>query len=79
MPELGVASAQALHLAMHGGFSFPTDIESSSRWYVDDVIEPAIMIDADGYIEVPDGPGTGCKVALEKVQRYTTAVESFTL
>jgi O-succinylbenzoate synthase len=37
MPELGIASAQALHLAMHSAFSYPTDIEASSRWYVDDV------------------------------------------
>jgi o-succinylbenzoate synthase len=79
MPELGIASAQALHLAMHPGFSFPTDIEASSRWYVDDVIEPAITINGGGYLEVPDGPGSGYKVALEKVQRYTIAVESFGL
>jgi o-succinylbenzoate synthase len=79
MPELGIASAQALHLAMHADFSFPTDIEASSRWYVDDVVEPAITINSDGYIEVPDGPGTGYKVAREKVQRYTIAVESFAL
>jgi O-succinylbenzoate synthase len=79
MPELGVASAQALHLAMHADLSFPTDIEASSRWYVDDVVEPAITLNGGGYIEVPNGPGTGYKVALEKVQRYTIAVESFAL
>jgi O-succinylbenzoate synthase len=79
MPELGIASAQALHLAMHADFSFPTDVEASSRWYVDDVIEPAITINGAGHIEVPDGPATGYKVALEKVQRYTIAVESFGL
>jgi len=79
MPELGIASAQALHLAMHSAFSFPTDIEASSRWYVDDVVEPAITIDQSGFIEVPDGTGTGFKVDREKVERYTTAVERFTL
>ena len=79
MPELGIASAQALHLAMHSAFSFPTDIEASARWYVDDVIEPAIMIDQGGFIRVPDGPGTGFKVSREKVEGYTTAVERFSL
>jgi O-succinylbenzoate synthase len=79
MPELGIASAQALHLAMHPDFSFPTDIEASSRWYLDDVVEPAITINGGGHIEVPDGPGAGYKVASEKVQRYTIAVESFAL
>ena len=79
MPELGIASAQALHLAMHSAFSFPTDIEASSRWYIDDIVEPAIKIDQDGFIRVPNGSGTGFKVAREKVERYTTAVERFRL
>ena len=79
MPELGIASAQALHLAMHSAFSFPTDIEASSRWYVDDIIEPAITIDQSGFIQVPDGSGTGFKVDRERVGRYTTAVERFSL
>jgi O-succinylbenzoate synthase len=79
MPELGIASAQALHLAMHAGFSFPTDVEASARWYVDDVIEPAIEIDKHGFIEVPRGAGTGYKVSREKVERYTTASEKVVL
>jgi len=72
MPELGIASAQALQLAMHEGFSFPTDIEASSRWYVDDIVEPAITIDKRGFIEVPRG---GFKVSREKVERYAIATE----
>lgn len=76
MPELGIASVQALHLAMHPDFSFPTDIEASARWYLDDVVEPAIRIDEGGFIDVPQGPGTGFNVTREKVERYTTAVES---
>ena len=79
MPELGIASAQGLHLAMHSGFSFPTDIEASSRWYVDDLVDPPLRIDEAGFIEVPRAPGTGFKVLREKVDRYTTAVESFCL
>jgi len=75
MPELGIASAQGLQLAMHDGFSFPTDIEASSRWYVDDVIEPAIEIDQRGFINVPHGPGIGFKVSREKIEHYTIATE----
>ena len=77
MPELGIASAQALHLAMHEGFSFPTDVEASRRWYVDDVVEPLIEIDADGFINVPPGTGMGYRVSREKVGRYSTACERF--
>ena len=77
MPELGIASAQALQLAMHSAFSYPTDIEASSRWYRDDIIEPAIAIDPSGFIQVPDGSGNGFKVDREKVERYTIATEKF--
>jgi len=76
MPELGIASAQALQIAMHDGFSFPTDVEASSRWYVDDVIEPAIEIDNSGFINVPR---TGFSVSREKIERYTTAIEKVVL
>ena len=72
MPELGIASAQALHLAMHEDFTFPTDIEASSRWYVDDVVEPAIEIDKRGFIEVPPG---GFSASRQQIERYTIATE----
>lgn len=77
MPELGVASAQALHLAAHAGFTYPTDIEASSRWYVEDVIEPAIEIDARGFIHLPAGAGTGFRVSRAKVEKYSIAAEEF--
>jgi O-succinylbenzoate synthase len=71
MPELGVASAQGLHFAALDGFSFPTDIEASSRWYIDDVIEPQIEIDRRGFINLPLGSGMGYRVSCEKVQKYS--------
>ena len=77
MPELGVASAQGLHLATLDGFTYPTDIEASTRWYVDDVIAPGIEIDARGYIQLPAGPGTGYRVVREKVERYSIAAATF--
>lgn len=77
MPELGVASAQGLHFAALEGFEYPTDIEASARWYADDVIEPAIDIDGEGYVHIPAGAGTGFAVSREKVERHTVASEEF--
>jgi o-succinylbenzoate synthase len=77
MPELGIASGQGLHLAMHSGFSFPTDIEASDRWYVDDIVEPSIEIDARGFVHVPEGIGSGYRVSRDKVDQYSTALERF--
>jgi o-succinylbenzoate synthase len=77
MPELGIASGQGLHLAMHSAFSYPTDIEASDRWYVDDVVEPPIEIDTRGLIHVPEGIGSGYKVSRDKVDQYSIALERF--
>jgi O-succinylbenzoate synthase len=77
MPELGVASAQALHLAAHEGFTYPTDVEASARWYVDDLVEPPIEIDARGFIHLPAGAGTGFRVSRAKVEQYGVAAEEF--
>lgn len=79
MPELGIASAQGLHLATHPEFSYPTDIEASARWYPDDVIAPLIEIDADGYIHLLAAVGTGFNAALQKVERYRIARADFVI
>src|SRR5579864_8563416 len=76
MPELGIASAQGLHLAATlPNFKFPTDVEASERWYVDDIITPPIEVSRDGFIELPDGLGMGYQADLEKVSRYRVRLE----
>jgi len=77
MPELGIASAQALHLAVLDGFTFPTDIEASARWYTDDITDPPIQIEAEGFIHLPEGAGTGFRVNREKVERYAITTVEF--
>ncbi|HEV2494699.1 MAG TPA: o-succinylbenzoate synthase [Terriglobia bacterium] len=75
MPELGIASAQGLHLSTLPNFRFPTDVEASERWYVDDIIAPPIEVSREGFIKLPEGPGMGYRVDLEKVSRYRVSLE----
>jgi o-succinylbenzoate synthase len=77
MPELGVASAQGLHFHALEGLTFPTDIQSSARWFVDDIIEPQIEVGGDGLIYVPAGAGVGYEVSREQVRSYAVALEEF--
>jgi len=77
MPELGVASDQGLHLATLPGFTFPSDVEASARWFVDDIISPAIEVSAEGNISLPDSPGMGYSVDLKKVAHYRVSQEEF--
>jgi len=77
MPELGIASAQGLHLGTLPNFAFPTDVEASARWYLGDIITPPIEVPRDGLIRLADGPGMGYRVDPEKVARYRLRVEEF--
>jgi O-succinylbenzoate synthase len=70
MPELGLGSAQALMLAAHPLFVFPTDVEPSERWYVDDLVSPEIRLSGK-CIHSPKGPGTGYEVDRRKVDNYS--------
>jgi O-succinylbenzoate synthase len=70
MPELGVGSAQALVLASHPSCWFPTDVEPSDRWYVDDVLSPPLRLDR-GHLHLPSGPGLGFNVVIPDGERAT--------
>jgi O-succinylbenzoate synthase len=70
MPELGIGSAQALVLASHPSCQFPTDVEPSARWYVDDVLSPPLRLEG-GYLHVPAGPGLGFTVVIPDGERAT--------
>jgi O-succinylbenzoate synthase len=77
MPELGIASGQALHVATGPAFVYPTDVESSERWYSDDIVEPPLRIDKEGYLHIPPGPSSGFAVNREKLERYTIRKAEF--
>jgi o-succinylbenzoate synthase len=77
MPELGIASAQGLHLGTLPNFRFPTDVEASSRWFADDIIAPPIEVSREGRIEIPEGPGTGTAVLTEKIAKFKIRSEEF--
>ncbi|HET7152329.1 MAG TPA: o-succinylbenzoate synthase, partial [Candidatus Kapabacteria bacterium] len=72
MPELGIASSQGLHLATHPAFQYPTDVEASDRWFVDDIIEPKIDITPKGFITPAEWA-----VSPEKIRRYTVRNAAF--
>ncbi|MEW6510934.1 MAG: enolase C-terminal domain-like protein, partial [Bacteroidota bacterium] len=69
MPELGIGGAQTLHLATLPGFRYPTDVESSRRWFVDDIIEPLITV-RDGSIAIPEGSGNCYALSTRALERY---------
>lgn len=75
MPELGIGGAQAVALATLG-CAFPTDVEASSRWFRDEIVEPQIEV-KDGMIRILAGSGLGYAVDEAKLRQYSVATETF--
>jgi o-succinylbenzoate synthase len=74
MPELGIGSAQTAHLATLSNFAFPTDVESSSRWFVDDIVEPELKVE-NGMLRIPEGTGNCYRLNGKTVARYKVREE----
>lgn len=58
MLETGVGRAANVALASLPGFTLPGDTSGSDRFFEADITEP-FVVDTDGTMAVPDGPGLG--------------------
>jgi O-succinylbenzoate synthase len=76
MPELGIGSAQAVMFATHPGCRYPTDVEPSQRWYRGDIVTPALVLQEGGFV-MPEGPGLGFDVDMERWKPYLQGCWSF--
>lgn len=71
MPELGIASLHALYLATLPNCLFPTDVESSARWYEEDVIDPPLSV-KEGLIDIPEEHRVRPRVNESVIERRRT-------
>jgi O-succinylbenzoate synthase len=76
--ETGIGRAHNLALASLPGFSLPGDLSASARYYEQDVIDPPVVMESDGTVAVPSGPGLGFTVREERLRRYEAASRCFT-
>ncbi len=74
MPELGIASLHALYMSMLSNCTYPTDVEASRRWYVEDIIDPPIEV-IDGLIGLPAKHRERPNVDMGIVERYIVRSE----
>ena len=70
MDETGIGRAVNIHLQTVPGFTLPGDTSETSRYFHEDIVEPPVVLDAAGFIEVPRGPGIGVTVLEDRVARY---------
>lgn len=77
MLETGIGRAANVALASLPGFVFPNDISASARYWREDITEPPFVLEHDGTITVPIGPGLGVQVVPERLKKVTTRHEIF--
>jgi O-succinylbenzoate synthase len=76
MLESGVGRAHNIALSTLEGFTLPGDVSASARYFADDIIEPGVMVSAEGEITIPDTTGRGYEVRTDLVERLTARKET---
>jgi O-succinylbenzoate synthase len=76
MLESGIGRAHNIALSTLEGFTLPGDVSASARYWVEDIIEPEVVVSSSGEIAVPDTPGRGYEVRTDLVDRLTIRKET---
>lgn len=70
MHEFGIGRAANVALASLPGFTLPSDVSGSDKYFAQDVVEPAVLA-ADGAVPVPfERPGLGHEVIWSRLQDH---------
>ena len=77
MLETGIGRATNLALAALPGFTLPGDTSASARYFAEDITEP-FVVDPDGTMTVPTGPGIGVVPRPDRLRATTQRIETLT-
>jgi O-succinylbenzoate synthase len=77
MLETGVGRAVNLALASLPGVTLPGDTSASDRYFARDLTDPFVL-DPDGTMALPTGPGIGVEPHPDRLEDCTVRVESIT-
>jgi o-succinylbenzoate synthase len=75
MLETGIGRACNVALATLPNFRLPGDISASDRYWAEDIVEPAFVLQKGGTIAVPTRWGLGVRVKVDLVERLTVRRE----
>jgi O-succinylbenzoate synthase len=75
MLETGIGRAFNMHLQTLPGFTLPGDLSETSRYFHEDIVEPVVECDDDGWIHMPEGNGIGVTVLKDRLQAVTLHYE----
>jgi O-succinylbenzoate synthase len=71
MLETGIGRVHNIALSSLPNFSLPGDVSASSRYWEQDIIEPAVTVSSKGEIVVPTTAGRGFEVQKDRIEKLT--------
>ena len=71
MLETGIGRSHNIALSSLPNFSLPGDVSASSRYWTEDIIEPAVTVSSQGEIAVPTTVGRGFEVRRDRIEALT--------
>jgi O-succinylbenzoate synthase len=71
MLETGIGRSHNIALSTLPNFSLPGDVSASSRYWTEDIIEPAVTVSKKGEIVVPTTAGRGFEVRRDRIEALT--------
>jgi o-succinylbenzoate synthase len=75
MLESGIGRAHNVALSTLPNFTLPGDVSASRRYWVQDIVEPEVVVSPQGTIRVPSGPGIGFQPRLDRIDKLTVRTE----
>ncbi|MCX6550637.1 MAG: o-succinylbenzoate synthase, partial [Acidobacteria bacterium] len=75
MDETGIGRAVNIHLQTAEGFSLPGDTSETANYFDEDIIGDPVVLDKDGFIHIPKGPGIGARVVPDRILKRTIRAE----
>lgn len=75
MDETGIGRAVNIHLQTADGFTLPGDTSETANYFDEDIIDEPVVLEADGFIDIPKGPGIGARVVPDLVLKRTIRAE----
>ena len=75
MDETGIGRAVNIHLQTAQGFTLPGDTSETANYFDEDIVDTRVVLDADGFIDIPKGIGIGARVVPERILKRTIRAE----
>ena len=75
MDETGIGRAVNIHLQTADGFTLPGDTSETANYFDEDIVDTRVVLDADGFIDIPKGIGIGARVVPERILKRTIRAE----